>query len=345
MKKVLLIVLSFSLLLGLGQTALAKIRLKLGCVSPPSHPQAISLMSYADYVNKQTNGEITIDVFPMGQLGGERSMAEQVQSGTLDMADITTAVMSNFVPQVALYDLPFLWPSRGVAYSVLSDSQFFRIFADTLPPKGFMMIGYGENEMRDLTNTKRIVRKPADVKGLKIRVMEAPIFLDTWTTLGASPVPMPFPEIYSALQQGVIDAQENPLMTSVLMKFTEVSTYATITNYSLTSTIKIVNIDVWNRFTPEQQQILLQGAQLAMKENRERSIDMISDIVGKLEAEGKVTITRLTKAERDEFAKAVQPLYAEYEKKTGKIPNKKEYGRYAGMSYLQMIREKIKQYE
>lgn len=345
MKRVMTILLMCVLVLSFGGPAAAKMTLKLGMVAPPTHPQAKANLAFAEYIKAKTNGEITVDVFPMGQLGGERSMVEQVQGGTLDMADITTAVLANFVPQVSLYDLPFIWPSRGVAYSVLSDSEFWTIMADAFPQKGMVAFGYGENEIRDLTNVKREVRKPEDVKGLKIRVMEAPVYLETWRALGASPVPMPFPEIYNALQQGVIDAQENPIMTSVLMKFTEVTPYATVLNYSLTPCIKIANVDVWKRLTPEQQQIFYDAAAMAIKTNREGSLKLTAELMDKLKAEGKVKVTYLNAEERAAFQKAVTPIYDQFDKKMGTIPNKPEYGRFAGKSYLQMTMAKIKQYE
>lgn len=345
MRKALSITTALCIVFCFCSMATAKMTLKMGFVAPPSHPEVKAGKVFAEYIKERTNGEITIDIFPMGQLGAERSMVEQVQGGTLDMMHCTTAVLSNFVPQVALFDLPFLWPSRGVAYSVLGDSEFFKIFADCFPKKGFVALGYGENEMRDLTNVKREVRRPVDVKGLKIRVQEAPVYLETWRVLGASPVPMPFPEIYNALQQGVIDAQENPILTSALMKFTEVCPYATITNYTLQETFKIMNIDVWERLAPEQQQIFRDGSAMMTRLNREGGMKMLAEIMAKLEAEGKVKITRLTKDERGAFYKAVQPVYAKFEKKVGKIPNKPEYGRFAGMTYLQMMQEKIKQYQ
>lgn len=345
MKKIASVIASCCLLLGVAGPAAAKMNLKYGFIAPPTHPEVKAGEAFAAYVKDKTKGEITIDLFPLGQLGSERSMVEQVQSGTLDMMDCTTAVLSNFVPQIALFDLPFLWPSREVAYSVLSDPEFFKIYGDIFPEKGMMFLGYGENEMRDLTNTKREVRKPEDVKGMKIRVIESPVFLETWRALGASPVPMPFPEVYNALQQGVIDAQENPILTSALMKFTEVCPYATITNYSLTETIRLMNIDLWNSLTPEQQQIFREASELMIKLNREGGMKMLAEITAKLEAEGKVKIVRLTKEERDAFYQAVKPVHAKFEKEVGNIPKKPEYGKYAGMSYLQMFQDKIKQHE
>lgn len=346
MKKLLLVSVCCFALFGAVSLASAKMTLKYGFVAPPSHPEVVAGQAFADYVKAKTNGEITIDVFPMGQLGGERSMIEQVQSGTLDMMNCTTAVLSNFVPEVALFDLPFLYPSRGVAYSVLGDTELFNIFADTFPKRGFKPIGWGENEMRDLTNIKKEIRTPEDVKGLKIRVMESPIYLDTWKTLGASPVPMPFPEVYNGLQQGVIDAQENPIMTSVLMKFTEVCPYASLTRYILTSTVVVLNIDLWEKLTPEQQEIFSDGAVKATKMNREGGMKLRGELIGKLEKEGKVKVTRLSEEERAAFHEAVLPVHKKFEEKVGLIPNEPEkYGRFAGKSYLYLINDKIRQYQ
>jgi tripartite ATP-independent transporter DctP family solute receptor len=345
MKKTWILIVTVMLTFSLASGAHAKMTLKLGMPAPPTHPHTKSNVMLAEYVKAKTNGEITIDVFPMSQLGGERSMVEQVQGGTLEMADITTAVLSNFVPEVSFFDLPFLFPTRGLAYSVLNDSEFWKIISAAFPQKGFAVIGYGENEIRDFTNTKREVRKPEDIKGLKVRVMESPVYLETWKTLGASAVGMPFGEVYNALQQGVIDAQENPIMTSVLMKFTEVTPYVTILNYSLTATFKIVNLDIWNQLKPEQQEIFYQGAQMAMRAGREGSMKLTGELVAELEKSGKTKVVRLTPEERLAFRKAVQPVYDKLEGKMGTIPNKPEFGRFAGVSYLKMVQEKIEQYQ
>ena len=169
----------------------------------------------AEYVREKTNGAVDIKTFPFGQLGGETSLAEQVQTGTLEIATVSCAVLSNAVPQVAVLDLPFLFPDRKTAYAVLDDPEVQNKIFSYLPAKGFVGIGWTENEFRDITNSKREIRTPEDLKGLKIRVMNSPIYIDTFKAMGASPTDLPFPEIYNALQNGTIDAQESPLLTSV----------------------------------------------------------------------------------------------------------------------------------
>ena len=312
MRKCLLVLIALLFVFSSAGVVSAKMVLKFGHVAPPMHGQQYGCLAFADHVKEKTNGEIQIDVFPMGQLGGERSMAEQVQGGTLDMCAVTSAVLSNFVPQVALFDLPFLWPNREMGYKVLADAELQKIFFDLFPKKGMVAIGYTENEMRDLTNIKRAIRSPEDLKGLKIRVMESPVYLDTFRQLGASPVPMPFPEIYNALQQGVIDAQDNPIMTSIMMKFVEVCPHATMTQHILTECPVIVNIDLWERLTPEQQKIFREAAEIGIRVNRERNRDLREGLIKKSEAKG-LKIVRLTEQERDAFKKAVMPLHKKYE--------------------------------
>lgn len=346
MKKALSIIFITLLAVTFCTTAMAKKRnLKYGLAPPPAHPHAKAAQLFADYVKEKTNGEITIDVFPMSQLGGERSMLEQVQGGTLDMAGIMTAVLSNFVPATTVFDMPFIWPNRETAYKVMSDPEFKKIMFDAFPAKGFVAINYGENEFRDFTNTKREIRTPADLKGLKVRVMESPLYLETWRTLGASPIPMPFPEVYSALQQGVIDAQENPLPVSVMMKFTEVCPYVTVLNYTLAEAIKIINIDLWESLTAEEKKIFHDGAEMAIQANRAMNAETVAKYSAELEADKKVKVTKLTPEERKAFFEAVQPVYEKFESKLGTIPEKEEYGKYAGKSYLYMVQDKIKQHQ
>jgi TRAP-type transport system periplasmic protein len=177
--------------------------------------------------------------------------------------------------------------------------------------KGFMAVGYTENEFRDLTNSKRSVRTPVDLKGLKIRTMESPICLDTFRTLGANPVPLPFPEIYNALQQKVIDGQENPFYTSTLMKFTEVNKFATLTQHMLTECITILSKPFWDSLTPEQRKIFHEGAEIQIKVNREENAKFLKGALDKAKEQG-VEVLTLTPAEREEFKKAVKPVYEKY---------------------------------
>jgi tripartite ATP-independent transporter DctP family solute receptor len=308
----------------------AKTVVKYGHTGPPIHGQHKGAVAFAKYVTEKTNGEIEVQVFPLGQLGGERSMAEQVQAGTLQMAAITTAVLSNFVPQLAAFDLPFMYPDRETAYKVLADKELQQKFFALCEPKGFVAIGYTENEMRDITNSKRPIRKPDDLKGLKIRLMESPVYLDTFRAYGANPVPLPFPEIYNALQQKVIDGQDNPLYTSVLMKFMEVQKFATLSQHILTECLTIVGKKFWDSLTPDQQKIFREAAEVQIKVNREENAKGLADAMEKAKAAG-VQVVYLTDAERDAFKAASKPVYDKYR---GVI----------GPEYFDFFQKKIAQY-
>lgn len=303
---------------GLSAAASAKMTIKFGHVAPPFHGQSKGVDAFAAYVKDKTKGEIEIKTFPFGQLGSERSMAEQVQAGTLEMASITTAVMGNYVPQVQVMDLPFVFPNRGTAYAVIDDEAWQEKLFSYLPKKGFVGIGWTENEFRDINNKVRDIRKPADVKGLKIRVMNSPVYMDTFKQLGASPVGIPFPELYNALQQGVIDAQENPLLTSILIKATEVAKFVTNTDHILTECIIIISPDVWAKLSDAQKKIFKEAAKVCIKTNREMNAKLHQKLpksgisVAEYCKKNKVKVIELSAAERQAFAKAMKPVWDKY---------------------------------
>ncbi len=293
-------------------------KIKFGHIAPTFHGMSKGIDVFADYVREKTNGKYDIATFPMGQLGNERSMASQVQSGSLQIAAITTAVLQNFVPEVAILDMPFLFPDRATAYAVLDDQAVKDKVFSYLPKKGFVGIGWVENEIRDFSNTKHPVRTPADIKGLKVRVMNSPAYLDTFNQLGASTVGIPFPEVYSALQTGVIDAQENPLMTAVLMKFPEVTKYVTNTQHALTECIILVNIDFWERLSPKEQQIFREAANLATQTNRARNAEIKQNLpklnmsIEEYCKQHGVELINLTPEEREAFRVAMIPVWDKY---------------------------------
>jgi tripartite ATP-independent transporter DctP family solute receptor len=294
----------------------AKLVIKYGHVVPEKHPIHIGALAFKEFMEKKSGGEIEIQVFPMGQLGGERSMAEQVQAGTLPMANIGIPVMTAFVPQVTAFILPFILPDIKTANALLDSEMTTKLF-EFMPPKGFIPLGFASSEFRDLTNTKRPVRKTEDLRGLKIRVMETPILVDTFKQLGATPTPMPFPEVYQALQQGVIDAQENPVPMSVLMKFTEVTKYATLTHHILQAQLIVVSPDLWNKLTKDQKEIFKEGIALHQKTGREEGFKYLEDGLAKAKEVHKVAIIELTPAEREGFRKALSPVYEKYRKTIG----------------------------
>jgi tripartite ATP-independent transporter DctP family solute receptor len=293
-------------------------KIKFGHAAPTFHGQSAAVEAFAAYVRDKTNGSLDIATFPMSQLGNERSMASQVQSGSLQIATISTAVLQNFIPETAILDMPFIFPNRATAYAVLDDEAVQEKIFSYLPVKGFVGIGWTENEIRDFSNSKRPIHSPEDIKGLKVRVMNSPVYLDTFNQLGASTVGIPFPEVYSALQTGVIDAQENPLLTTVLMKFPEVTKYVTNTQHSLTENIIIVNPEFWQQIGPENQQILREAAKVATEVNRthnaaiKQKLPKLDISIAEYCEQNGVEVINLTDAEREEFRTAMVPVWNKY---------------------------------
>lgn len=322
------VVILFAVLVGLSLSMLPVVgaqtlTAKFGHVAPPFHGQTKGADAFAAYVKEKTNGAIDIKTFPMSQLGGEVSLAEQVQAGTLEIASVTTAVLQTYAPQLAIMDLPFLFPDRKTAYAVIDDEEVQKKLFGYLPAKGLIGVGWTENEFRDITNSKREIKKPDDLKGLKIRVMSSPIFIDTFKLLGASPTDLPFPEIYSALQNGTIDAQENPILTSILIKATEVTKFATKTGHVLTECIIIVSPEFWKKLTPDQQKIFYEAGKVCIKVNREVDVELMKKLPGSgLSVEefckqNNVKLTELTPEEKEVFKKATKPIWDKYRQPIG----------------------------
>ncbi len=311
-----------ALLLSSSAAAIAA-EVKFGHVAPPFHGQSKGVEAFAAYVKEKTNGRIDIATFPAGQLGGERSLAEQVQSGTLQLATVSTAVMHNFVPEAVVMDMPFIFPDRETAYAVLDDEELQEKYFSYFPKKGFIAIGWTENDFRDFSNSKHPVHTPDDIKGLKVRVINSPVYIDMFKELGASPVGIPFPEIYNALQTGVIDAQENPVLTTTLMRFTEVTPYITLTRHSLTECVIVVSIDYWESLSDADKQIFRDAARECIKTNREVDINLLQHLpksgisVEQFAKDNGVEIVTLTDEERAAFQKAMQPVWDKYRPKIG----------------------------
>ncbi|MCP4578513.1 MAG: DctP family TRAP transporter solute-binding subunit [Deltaproteobacteria bacterium] len=309
--------------LPIAAVAESSANIKLGHVAPPFHGQSKGVDAFAAYVKEKTDGRIDIATFPMGRLGGERSMAEQVRMGTLQIAAISSAVLQNFVPQAAILDMPFIFPNRETAYATLDDPEVQEKIFSYFPKKGFMAIGWTENEFRDFTNNKRPVRKPSDIKGLKVRVMNSPVYLDTFKRLGASPVVIPFPGIFNALQTGVIDAQESPILTSVLMKFTEVTKNVTITHHCLSECIIIVSPDYWETLSSEDRQIFRDAAGVVIDTNRRVNAELHKKLpksgisITEYYQKNGIDVVDLTPEARKAFRRAVAPVWNKYRKKIG----------------------------
>ncbi len=248
------IALALSMLTGLvlSQTAQAQvIELKVGNTTPASGNQSISANEFARRVNAQMAGKVHVTVFDNSQLGNEREMLQKLKIGTLDLSQPST-IMSTVSPEFGLFDMPYLIKDRAHFQRFLTE-VFWKDIAPKAEAKGYKIVAVYENGFRHITNNKRAINTPDDLKGIKIRIPRGVWRQKMFEAYGASPAPLEFNELFVALQSGVMDGQENPLPNIWGGKLNEVQKYLTLTNHVYTPSFLTAGLDRWNKLSPEMQ--------------------------------------------------------------------------------------------
>jgi tripartite ATP-independent transporter DctP family solute receptor len=291
----------------------AKYSLKAGHVLAEGHSYHMSWQRVGEIVKQKTNGDMTIDVFANSTLGNERDLIEGMQLGAVDLAVVSTGPMSGFSPAFLVLDLPYIFPTYESAYKVL-DGEIGQGMLDSLAKNKLKGFVYWENGFRNIT-AKKPSTNPEDVKGVKIRTMEAEVHMATFNNLGAIATPMAMGEVYTALQQGTIDAQENPTCNIYHAKFHEVNPYVTMTRHFYAPSPVLMSKAIWDKLPAEYQKILSD----AIIETRTFARDQIKRGEKECaEAMIKEGVTIIEDVDIDKWRKAVQPTYDQYEKKIGK---------------------------
>jgi len=280
------------------------------------HPSYLAAVKFGEILDQKLPGKFDVQVYANAQLGDDVRATEATRMGNLEMVCTSSSPLVGLVPEFMVLDLPFLFPTSEDADKVL-DGKVGAYLAKKLEAKDLKLLAYYENGFRQLTNSKREVKTPADLKGLKIRTMENPIHLAAWKALGANPTPMPFSEVFTAMQQKTIDGQENPIPTIYLQKFYEVQGYTTLTGHVYGPHILLMNKKLFDSFTAEEQKIILDAAHESALFQRKTNRQMNVDYVKELRKEGMI-VTELTPAEKKAFQDAVQPIYTQFEDKIGK---------------------------
>ncbi len=278
---------------------------RLGHVLPATHPYGVVMEQFAKAVEKDSGGRIKIQVVHAGALGGDREMGEQIRLGALEMGLIHTTVLG-LDRRLEIEELPFAWARREQAYAAL-DGELGAKLLDILAGKGIKGLAWYENGYRHLTNNARPIRKPEDLKGLKIRMAELKMRIDTFKLLGANPIPMAFPELFTALQQGTVDGQENPLAIINSAKFYEVQKYLSLSGHIWGSVLLMINKGIWEKLPADLQQVLARDAVRFRDVERKMIQESDAKLAGQLKA--KMQINEVDKAA---FRKAVQPIYDSY---------------------------------
>ncbi|WP_277673899.1 TRAP transporter substrate-binding protein [Piscibacillus halophilus] len=280
-----------------------------------NHPQYKGLLKFKEIVEEETDGEITVETYHSGQLGDDRTMTEALQLGTQEVTVPSTAPIANFVPEFSVFDIPFLFPSEEVADEVLA-GDVAQDLLKKLEEKDLVGLAYWENGFRDLTNSERPVETIEDFDGLKIRTMENDIHLAAFEELGANPTPMAFTELFTAMQQGTVDGQENPYATIYLENYFEVQDYVSDTHHVYSPFVFLMSKEFYDGLSEEEQQIVRDAAKEAgeyqIKLNREANAEYLEKLVD----EG-MEFSEISDEERQKMVDAVQPVIEDFKDDIG----------------------------
>lgn len=250
-------------------------------------PQNVAVSAFKRMVEERSDGSIRVDMYPAGQLGDARTIVEGLQMGTIEMADVENGPMGRFVPEAMLWDLPFIFRDLDHAHAVL-DGEIGRDIQAKYPEVGIRHLAYNDGGFRYFTNDERPITKMEDLEGLKIRVMESEVMIDTINAFGASAAPMAFGELYTALQQGVVDGQENPMNLIYSQRFYEVQKYLSLSGHFYYPRQYMASESWWQGLTDEQREILAQASRDACETQRNELVSYESEIRSVLEENGMV---------------------------------------------------------
>ena len=306
--------LSVLLAAGLSGTAFAQTTtLKIGYATTKESHYGVGSTAFCDEVEKGTQGRYKCQQFPSSALGGEREMIEAVQLGTQDLVNTSTGPVGNFVPEVKIVDIPFLFRDYDHARKVM-DGPIGQDLLTKFPAKGLVALAWTENGFRHMTNNKRDIVKPTDAAGLKMRTMENKVHMDGYKTFGILPTPMAFPELFGALQQGTVDGQENPIPVILSSKFSQVQKHLSLTGHVYSPALLIISPRIWNKLNDADKKVFLEAAKKGSAAQRKKVNEDENNGIAQLEKDG-MTVTR--KVDSNAFREALKPAYVGYAKEFG----------------------------
>ncbi|VFR30812.1 TRAP-type transport system, periplasmic component, predicted N-acetylneuraminate-binding protein [plant metagenome] len=268
---------------------------------------------FADEVKRLTNGRYQIQGFHAGALGGEREAIEAVQLGTQELTLSSTGPVPNFVPEARILDVPFLFRDYDHARKVL-DGPIGQKMLSQFEPKGMKALGWCDNGFRHMTNSRRAVNAPADLKGLKMRTMENPVHIQAYKAFGIIPTPMSFTEVFTALQQGTVDGQENPLSIIQSNKLDQVQKYMSLTGHVFSPCVVLMSMDAWKGLSAEDQKAFQEAAKAGIAANRARVDKDEREAVAALQKNGMQIVTDVDKTA---YQAALADVYKQFAKQFG----------------------------
>lgn len=292
-----------------------KTSLRVAYVQAPDHPHGLGIQKFAELVAQKSAGRMEAKTYGNATLGGDVAVISALRGGTIDMTVVIPALLTGISKEYVLLDLPFLFSSYAEADSVLDGAIGQRLLA-LLPEKNLIGLGYWDHGFRIVTNSRRPITKVEDFSGMKIRVPQSNIFIDTFTTLGANAVPMPIPELYGALESKAVDGQENPYAAVEAIKFNEVQKYASATFHAYNPLVVIFSKQKWDKLTAAERKIVQEAANEAGSFERKVSREANAKSVESLRAKGMI-INSVAPAEITRMRDKVKPVSDKYIKEGG----------------------------
>ncbi|EKS7794844.1 TRAP transporter substrate-binding protein [Edwardsiella piscicida] len=285
----------------LSPPSLAAQSLRFGYETSQSDSQHQAAEKFRSLLEARTQGALSLRLFPDSTLGNAQAMISGVRSGSIDMEMSGTNNFAGLLPALNVLDIPFLFRDTEHAYRVL-DGEIGAALLSRLETVGLKGLAYWENGWRDVTNSRRPIQTPADLKGLKIRTNNSPMNIAAFRLLGANPLPMPFSEVYTALETRTIDAQEHPINVTWSAKFYEVQRYLTLTHHAYSPLIVVMNLKRFQTLEPDQQQALLSAAREAGEYQRQRVVEDQQRIIAGMRESG---VEVIVQPDRRAFAEAL----------------------------------------
>jgi tripartite ATP-independent transporter DctP family solute receptor len=288
---------------------------KVAFVQMKDHPQGLSLERFADIVGNKSGGKMKVRSFPGGTLGGDAAVIQSLQGGTIEMTLVATSLLGSQIKEYAMLDLPYLFSDFREADAVL-DGPVGKKLNDKLPEKGLIGLSYWDHGFRNMTNSRHPIAKLEDFQGLKIRVLQLPLYVDMFTALGANAVPMPYPELYSAMETKAVDGQENTFSSIETAKFYEVQKYASTSRHVYQPLILLMSKKVWDQLSADEQKILREASAETQPYNRKLSREADAKSLETLKAKG-MTVTEFSPQAVAQLRERLKPVVDKYSKDAG----------------------------
>jgi TRAP-type transport system periplasmic protein len=298
--------------------------IKYAVIYDIKHPHGLGAQKFADLVAQRSGNKIKVKVYPNATLGGEVAIISAMQGGTVEMAAMATSQLVGVIKDFAALDLPFLFNNEMEVDRVV-DGPVGKMFLDKMPEKRLIGLSWFEHGFRNLTNSRRPVTKLEEIQGLKIRVEQNAVAVDTWNALGTNAVPMPFPELYTALEQKVVDGQENPYSTVDSSKFYEVQKYLSVTKHKYTPLVVTVSKKFWDQLSADEKKLIQDAATEAAVYQRKANRDLNEQYLQSLKKAG-MQINEIPAAELARMRAKVQPVVDKYSAQIGGTLVKDLYG-------------------